>query len=101
MENTIILPEFISGIPTAKRLSGERIVLIRKYYSNLWKRLQREKGKYTARLRGSDGCSGAPINRVSREKGHKKRPLGQNYSKNHYLCNLIYQRLCYQQTLKL
>ena len=47
MENNIILPEFISGIPTAKRLSGERIVLIRKYYSNLWKRLQREKGKYT------------------------------------------------------
>ena len=47
MENNTILPEFISGIPTAKRLSGERIVLIRKYYSNLWKRLQREKGKYT------------------------------------------------------
>ena len=40
------LPEFIAGIPTAKHRSGERMVLIRNYYVNLWKRLQREKGKY-------------------------------------------------------
>ena len=41
------LPEYISGIPTAKNKSRERMDLIRNYYSNLWKRLQREKGKYT------------------------------------------------------
>ena len=46
MEKTNSLQEFISGIPTAKHRSGERMVLIRKYYANLWKRLQREKGKY-------------------------------------------------------
>ena len=40
VENT--LPEFVSGIPTAKNRSRERMDLIRKYYSNLWKRLQRE-----------------------------------------------------------
>ena len=36
------LPEYISGIPTAKNRSRERMDLIRKYYSNLWKRLQKE-----------------------------------------------------------
>lgn len=36
------LPEFINGIPTAKNRSKERRSLIAKYYSNLWKRLQRE-----------------------------------------------------------
>ena len=41
MENNI-LPDFISGIPTAKNKSRERRSLIAKCYSNLWKRLQRE-----------------------------------------------------------
>ena len=36
------LPEYISGIPTAKNRSRERRSLIANYYSNLWKRLQRE-----------------------------------------------------------
>ena len=40
------LPEYVSGIPTAKNKSRERIVLIRNYYSNLWKRLQREMVEY-------------------------------------------------------
>ena len=35
------LPEYISGIPTAKNRSRERRSLISKYYSNLWKKLQR------------------------------------------------------------
>ena len=42
MENQIILPEFVSGIPTAKNQSRERRTLIAKYYENLWKKLQRE-----------------------------------------------------------
>ena len=42
MENNNDLPEYISGIPTAKNRSRERMDLIRNYYSNLWKRLQRE-----------------------------------------------------------
>ena len=42
MESTIILPEFISGIPIAKNQSKERRSLIAKYYENLWKKLQRE-----------------------------------------------------------
>lgn len=41
MENNV-LPEYVSGIPTAKNRSRERMDLIRYYYSNLWKRLQRE-----------------------------------------------------------
>ena len=45
MENNI-LPDFISGIPTAKNKSRERRSLIAKYYSNLWKRLQREGHNY-------------------------------------------------------
>lgn len=36
------LPEYIHGIPTAKYRSRERRSLIAQYYSNLWKRLQRE-----------------------------------------------------------
>jgi hypothetical protein len=36
------LPEYIQGIPTAKNKSRERRSLIAMYYSNLWKRLQRE-----------------------------------------------------------
>ena len=40
------LPEYVSGIPTAKNKSRERMVLIRNYYSNLWKRLQREMVEY-------------------------------------------------------
>ena len=36
------LPEYISGIPTAKNQSRERRNLIANYYSNLWKKLQRE-----------------------------------------------------------
>ncbi len=40
------LPEYIQGIPTAKNKSRERMDLIRKYYSFLWKKLQKEKGKY-------------------------------------------------------
>ncbi len=35
-------PEYIQGIPTAKNKSRERIDLIKKYYSNLWKKLQKE-----------------------------------------------------------
>lgn len=42
MEITNSLPEFISGIPTAKNQSRERRSLIAKYYENLWKKLQRE-----------------------------------------------------------
>lgn len=41
MENNI-LPDFVSGIPTAKNRSRERRSLIAGYYSNLWKRLQKE-----------------------------------------------------------
>ncbi len=41
MEITNSLPEFISGIPTAKNQSRERRSLIAKYYENLWKKLQR------------------------------------------------------------
>ena len=40
------LPEYVSGIPTAKNKSRERMDLIRNYYSNLWKRLQREMVEY-------------------------------------------------------
>ena len=49
-ENTIetgALPEFINGIPTAKNRSRERRSLIAKYYSNLWKKLQKEGRKNT------------------------------------------------------
>ena len=41
------LPEFISGIPTAKHRSKERRTLIAKYYSNLWKKLQKAGRKNT------------------------------------------------------
>ena len=41
MENNN-LPEFISGIPTAKNRSSERMALIRYYYVKLWKQLQKE-----------------------------------------------------------
>jgi len=41
METTNILPEYVSGIPTAKHRSNERRTLIVNYYSNLWKKLQR------------------------------------------------------------
>lgn len=36
------IPEYIEGIPTAKKQSTERFELIMNYYKNLWKRLQRE-----------------------------------------------------------
>ena len=42
METTNVLPEYISGIPTAKNQSRERRNLIAKYYENLWRKLQRE-----------------------------------------------------------
>ena len=41
------LPEFINGIPTAKNRSRERRSLIAKYYSNLWRKLQKEGRKNT------------------------------------------------------
>jgi hypothetical protein len=36
------LPEYIEGIPTAKKRSNERFDLIMEYYKALWKKLQRE-----------------------------------------------------------
>ena len=36
------IPEYISEIPTKKNCKLERVKLINKYYSDLWKRLQRE-----------------------------------------------------------
>lgn len=42
MENDNVLPEYVSGIPTAKNRSRERRSLIANYYANLWKKLQRE-----------------------------------------------------------
>lgn len=39
MEN---LPELIEGIPTNRKLSKERVELIRSYYHKLWRGLQRE-----------------------------------------------------------
>ncbi len=42
MDDNNILPEYICGIPTAKNKSRERRNIISKYYSDLWKRLQRE-----------------------------------------------------------
>lgn len=36
------IPEYIEGIPTAKKRSSERFELIMSYYKNLWKQLQRE-----------------------------------------------------------
>ena len=42
MDDKNNLPEYIYGIPTAKNRSRERRDLISKYYSDLWKRLQRE-----------------------------------------------------------
>lgn len=44
---TGVLPEFINCIPTAKHRSRERRSLIAKYYSNLWKKLQKEGRKST------------------------------------------------------
>ena len=41
MENQLLLPKSIAGIPTAKNQSRERRTLIAKYYENLWKKLQR------------------------------------------------------------
>ena len=41
------VPEYIEGIPTAKKRSKERFVLIMSYYEELWKQLQRE-GKNNA-----------------------------------------------------
>ena len=38
MEN---IPEYIAGIPTAKKASKERVALIKSYYEKLWKQLQR------------------------------------------------------------
>ena len=49
MENKNNLPEYIKGIPTAKNRSRERMILIKDYYSKLWKQLQRE-GKVPADL---------------------------------------------------
>lgn len=43
--NKINLPEFISGIPTAKNQSKERRSIIAKYYEKLWKKLQKEDRK--------------------------------------------------------
>ena len=36
------IPEYVEGIPTAKKRSTERFELIMNYYRILWKRLQRE-----------------------------------------------------------
>ena len=38
MEN---IPEYIEGIPTTKKVSKERVALIKSYYEKLWKQLQR------------------------------------------------------------
>jgi len=35
-------PEFIEGIPAAKKRSKERVKLIQNYYKRLWKKLQKE-----------------------------------------------------------
>ena len=35
-------PEYVSGIPTQKTRSKERVQLIKDYYSRLWKKLQKE-----------------------------------------------------------
>ena len=37
-------PEYIDGIPTEKKKVKERFELIKSYYENLWKDLQRETG---------------------------------------------------------
>ena len=36
------IPEFVYGIPTKKSQSKERVGLIRDYYAQLWKKLQKE-----------------------------------------------------------
>ncbi len=38
------IPEYIEGIPTEKKRIKERFELIKSYYENLWKDLQRETG---------------------------------------------------------
>ena len=38
------IPEYIEGIPTEKKRVKERFELIKSYYENLWKDLQRETG---------------------------------------------------------
>ena len=50
MENDNVLPEYVSGIPTAKNRSRERRSLIANYNANLWKKLQREGCKNMAIL---------------------------------------------------
>lgn len=44
--NTIVMqiPEYIEGIPTEKKRVRERFELIKSYYENLWKDLQRVTG---------------------------------------------------------
>ena len=37
------IPEYVEGIPTKKAESKKRVELIRGYYSNLWKKLQKER----------------------------------------------------------
>ena len=48
-ENNLMgsIPEYVEGIPTAKKRSRERFELIMNYYKALWKRLQKE-GKLNA-----------------------------------------------------
>lgn len=36
------IPEYVFGIPTKKTRSKERVALIRRYYTDLWIKLQKE-----------------------------------------------------------
>ena len=61
------LPEYISGIPTAKNRSRERRSLISRYYLNLWKRLQREGHNY----RIYNDCLGVDVYILEKESDKK------------------------------
>ena len=64
MEN---LPEYIVGIPTAKKATKERVALIKSYYEKLWKQLQRtDKGN-----RIYNGFLGVDIFIVEKESDRK------------------------------
>lgn len=65
------VPEYVEGIPTAKKMVKERFELIREYYAALWKQLQRDYGKNAVHNRFLDADVFVVRNESDKKTSHE------------------------------
>lgn len=85
------IPEFIEGIPTQRRFKEERQILVKKYYYELWKELQRKRKSKKSWDYINNDYLGVKVYIVRNESDKKTENIVKNHWKSTYAIKHLYE----------